>query len=185
MNKELTQQIVHHIFCGLGIAPNSFFKNSKFESIKSKKYLLSEKLSFSNENEENIKNNIWGTQLFVENNNLKILVADCTTDPDVLEYAALIHLEENPTYGIYLNYNMLDEINEVYPLISVSLDGVNWMNCNTYLQATFLAAMENVKNIQFNWGLIDNYKKEYDSLLSFIKFYDKFYEDQLDEGQEN
>ena len=36
MNKELTQQIVHHIFCGLGIAPNSFFKNSKFESIKSK-----------------------------------------------------------------------------------------------------------------------------------------------------
>jgi hypothetical protein len=181
MNTKLTQQIVHHIFSGLGVAPNSLVKNSKFESIKSKKYLLSEKLIFSDENGQEIKNNIWGTQLFVENNNLKILVGDCTTTSDVLEFAAVIHLEENPTYGIYLNYG--DD--ESYPLISVSLDGINWMNCNTYLQATFLAAMENIKNIPFNWRSIDQYKKEHDSLLSYIKYYDKFYEDQLDEGQES
>ncbi len=181
MNKNLTKEIVHHIFSGLGVAPNSLANNIKFESIKSKKYLLSEKLSFLDEDQNNIKNHIWGAQLFVDKQNLKILLGDCATDSEVLEYAAVVHLQDSPTYGMYLNYNLTSSNQDYNPLIAVSMDGVNYMACNNYLQATFLAAMENVKNFQFNWGVVEAYQAEHKSLLSFIKYYDKFYEEEVSE----
>jgi hypothetical protein len=181
MNKNLTTQIINHIFYSFGVVPNNVIDFNTFNSIKSKQYLLDEKLSFLNDQEQEIKNNIWGLQLSVENKNFRVLIADCTTDSDVLQYTGIFHLEENPIYGISVLYS--SGFNPC-PLIAVSLEGKNWMPCNTYLQATFLAGMENIKEIKFNWNKCVNYQQEHQALLSFIKFYDKFYED-VSEGQEN
>ena len=179
MNKSLTEQIAMHILNGLGLSTQ--LNQEKFNSLNSKEYLLSEKLTFLNEDSED-KKNIWGIQSFIENENIKILAADCTGDDESLDYAVVVHLKNNPTYGIYLNINK-DKSIESNSLISVSLDGKNWAFCNPYLQGTFLAAMENVKDIRLNWKRAQDYKDEYDSLVTFIKHYDNlFQEDDVNEG---
>lgn len=178
MNKQLTQQIIIHIFTGLGLLSKL---GEQFNSLRSKDYLLSEKLTFVDEDGE-VKKNIWGVQSFLENESFKILVTDCTTNTQTLDYAMIVHLKNNPTYGLYLNLDK-DDFSKSNSLISVSLDGKSWAQCNVYLQATFLAAMESVKDFSLNWKKSQNHKEEYDSLVSFVKHYDNiFQENEVNEG---
>ena len=81
-------------------------------------------------------------------------------------------------YGLYLVNSDLVSPN---PLIAVSMNGKDWLECNTYLQATFLAAMESIKGLGLSWSKADPYKEQLVSLLSFIKFHNHIYGD-LDEG---
>lgn len=174
MNKNLTTQIVNHIFSGFGVVQTNLFDPNVFNSIKSKQYLLNEKLTFIDDEGKELKNNIWGIQLSVENKNFRVLIGDCTTDSEVLQYTGLFHLEDNPFYGISMLYSTGNFSSD--PLIAFSLDTKSWMPCNTYLQATFLAGMENIKEIKFNWNKCNNYQKQYEAMLNFVKYYDKFYE---------
>jgi hypothetical protein len=65
-------------------------------------------------------------------------------------------------------------------LIACSLDGKAWMECQTYLQATFLAGMEQVRDVGMNWSKCLDYKVHYESLLTFIKFHHTLYEGQYE-----
>ncbi len=78
----------------------------------------------------------------------------------------------------------VDEEIDSEALIAVSSDKKHWMPCSTYLQATFLAGMEQVRDSGFAWTKCSEYKEQYQQLLSFIKFHHNFYE-VTDEGQEN
>ncbi len=177
MNKKLTIEIIDHIFSGLGLSPIRSIDTDKFESLKNKKYLLSETVDFDLEDSV-IKNNVWGTQFFIEGSYLKILAADCTTEDGVLGYAVIIHLQDNPAYGIYLDYSSQFEIDS-QPLIAVSVDNQKWLPCNIYLQATFLAAMENVKQVGLKWEKCKDYNQDFSNLLNFIKYHGNYYEESV------
>lgn len=180
MNKLLTEQIINHVFSGFCLIPSNSFQDS-FKSIKSKEYLLDCKLSFEDQNNQEITNKVWGIKLNVENQDLKILVGDCSIEEGITEYAAIVNLQDSPTYGLYSVYGKsLDS----QALIAASVDQKGWIVCSTYLQATFLSAMEHVKEIGFSWEKCREFQPQFESLQSFIKFHSEFHEEEY-EGKED
>jgi hypothetical protein len=64
------------------------------------------------------------------------------------------------------------------------MDSKSWLECNTFLQATFLTGMEKVKEIGFAWSKATNYQPQYQAMLSFITHHSKICEEEH-EGQES
>lgn len=183
MNRKLTEQIVYHIFAHLGVLPSVFVNRETTKSIIDKPFLLPEKISLENDKGEVIRKNIYGCQARVaDSKEFKMLLADCTEDEKFPEYCLLVQLKDAPAFGMYLIYTESEEV-DPEELIAVSADKEHWMPCSIYLQSTFLAGMEQVRDTGFAWGKCTNYQEQYQQLLSFIKFHHGFY-GVSDEGQE-
>jgi hypothetical protein len=180
MNKELMEHIIDHVFANLAIIPSSFIDFKRTKSLISTEYLLPEKITLDLEGEY-IQNRVWGCQISIEKQEMRMLLADCSQDKETPEYALLVQLKDSPAYGLYIVCNT-DVENA--PMIAVSLNGNEWMECQTYLQATFLAAMEQVKEVGLAWNKCTNYQDNFKSLLSFIEFHTIVYEAKY-EGQED
>ncbi len=166
MNQTLTLEIIKHVFANLAIISSNFININKTKSLLNKDFLLPEKLVFEDENGE-INKNIYGCQFEVSHQDMKILLGDCSQE--VPEFSLLVKLKDSPIYGLYLS---LDDLN---PFIGVSLNGTDWMECNTYLQATFLAGMEQIKELGLGWVKCTDYQESYSALKNFIKYYGDFY----------
>jgi hypothetical protein len=177
MNHKLTEQIAYHILAHLGVLPATFVNHEFTKSIIDKQYLLSEKISLENENGEVFRKNIYGCQTRVaESKEFKMLLADCTETKEWPEFCLLVQLKDAPTFGIYLLYSgQSQEEVDSEALIAVSPDKEHWMPCSTYLQATFLAGMEQVRDSGFAWNKATEYQELYKQLLTFIKFHHGFY----------
>lgn len=182
MNKALTENIIRHILYNFAILPCSFIDSNKTKSLKSKEFLISETLPFEY-NEENISNHVWACQISAEKQEVKIILGDCKQENNIKEFCLLVELKDAPIYGMYLVIN--DDMNiSSEPLIACSIDGKDWMECQTFLQATFLAGMEQIRDAGFSWNKCSEYKNQYNSMLSFIKFHNKIYEVK-DEGEKD
>jgi hypothetical protein len=165
MNKQLTNAIAHHIFANLLVVPSDFINMDKSKSLLSKEYLLDKKLVFEEEGTK-FKNNVWGCQIATTEQGFKLILADCTGSDSKNEYCLIVSSDNFPTYGVYLASEDLEDNNS---LISVSVDeGKNWMACKTYLQATFLAGMEQIKELPLNWNKCLDYDKEFKMVTSFL-----------------
>lgn len=186
MNNKLTEQIAYHILANLGVLPSSFVNRESTRSIVDKDFLLSEKLTFKSENDQVIRKNIYGCQVsVVDSKELRILVANCTEDEALPEFCALVQLKDAPAFGVYLIFTQHSkETLDPEALIAVSTDKKNWMPCSTYLQATFLAGMEQIRDLGSGWGKCTDYQDQYQQLLLFVKFHHSFY-GVADEGQED
>ena len=190
MNKKLTEEIARHILSNLGVLPSSFVDSEQTKLVIDKQFLLSEKIKFQDSDGKEIINNIYGCQISIANSkDFKLLLADCTQDKDFPEYCLLVQLKDSPAFGVYLiseeSYTPSNnEYIDVEALIAVNSDGKFWMPCTTYLQGTFLAGMEQLKDLGFGWIKCSSYKEQYDQLMSLIEFHDNFFGDN-DEGQEN
>ena len=178
MNRILLETIVKHVLANLAIIPSEFVKLGATKSLKSKDFLLTERMPFIMDDGLQVNRNVWGCQLSVEQQEIKLLLADCSLEENIPEYALLVQLKDNPYYGVYLVHS-----NEVdsEPMIGCSMNGKDWMECQTYLQATFLAAMEQMRDIGFTWSKCDKYKTHFEALLTFIKYHHSVYESK-DEG---
>lgn len=185
MNRSLTEEIAYHILANLRILPSTFVAPSNTQRLVDKQFLLSEKLSFE-EDKQVTSRNVYGCQILVtDNKEFKMLLGDCTIDDDLPEYCLIVQLKDAPVFGLYLAFTrLLEDPPDSEAMIAVSPDKKNWMPCSTYLQATFLAGMEQIKDLGFGWSKCSNYQELYEQLLSFIKFHSKFYGVE-DEGQEN
>jgi hypothetical protein len=161
MNTKLTRNIIEHILCGLGVLMSTDFAD--VNSIISKEYKLPFQLIF----DDGDKKDIWGCQILSNQQEISILIGDCSDD--IKQYCGVIQLKNSPAYGIYF----LDDENEM-PLIACSLNSKDWMYCNTYLQATFLAGMEQIKDLGLAWHSITEYEDQHKLLLSFIEYYHNF-----------
>jgi hypothetical protein len=186
MNKKLTEQIAYHIFANLGVLPSNFVDQEVTRSIIDKQFLLSEKITFNTEDGGTLRKNIYGCQVTIANSKaLKILIANCTEDETLPEFCALVQLEDAPVFGMYLIFTgQSKEKIDPEAFIAVSTDKTNWMPCSTYLQATFLAGMEQIRDLGFGWSKCTDYQDQYQQLLLFIKFHHSFY-GVTDEGQES
>lgn len=171
MNPLLTEAIIKHILSQLGVLPSPYVDPKKTKSLLNKDFLLMEKLSFQDEDGKTFKNDIWGCQLSLGQQEVKILLGDCSQD-GTSEYCLLIQLKDAPTYGLYL---VCDEVAE--PLIAAIANETGWFPCSTFLQATFLAGMEQIKDTYLTWGRCVDYKIQHDMLLSLIKYHDALYEE--------
>jgi hypothetical protein len=183
MNQALTEQIVQHILANLGVVPTSYM-SEKTSSIIDKQFLLPEKVSFEVEDDV-VQKNVYGCQISItDTKEFKMLLAECGTS-ELPEYCLLIQLKEAPTFGVSFLYGQLVEPPlDSEAMIAVSPDHKNWMPCNTYLQATFLAGMEQLRDLGFGWTKCANYQEQYQQLLSFIRFRGNYFGG-FDEGQED
>lgn len=186
MNNSLTEQIVHHILSNFGALPSPFINWEKTQSLIDKQYLLSEKLLFEGEGGQTLHKNVYGCQITVADMKvIKVLLADCTQDKSLPEFCLLVQLQDSPSYGLYLVFNKLvEDPPDSEPMIAVSLNHKDWMPCNTFLQATFLAGMEQIKDLGHNWSVCTKYQSQYETLQSFINFHTTFNE-VFDERQES
>ena len=177
MNQLLTEQIAYHVLASLGVLPAPFINKDSIKSLLDKDFLLPEKISFDL-NGETVRKNIYGCQVTIsDGKEFKMLVADCTQDKEFPEYCLITQLKDAPAYGVYLVFTMLtNEPPDPEVLIAVSVDRQHWMPCSTYLQATFLAGMEQIKDIPVGWVKCHHYQEQYHQLLTFIKFHHSYYE---------
>jgi hypothetical protein len=171
MNLVLTECIIKHILSQFGVMPDKHVDMKKTKSLLDKELLLAEKISFQGEDGEVFKNDIWGCQLTSGQQEVKVLLGDCSQSKESAEYCLIVQLKGAPTYGLYLVY---DEVSE--PLIVVSTNEIGWLPCSTFLQATFLAGMEQVKETYSAWSKCTDYKALYDWMLSLIKYHNITYE---------
>lgn len=160
INPQLTEQIVKHIYSKLGV----FAKTNV--SLISEEFLLDKKIIIS-DSDSVIKNNVWGCNLTFSSSTMKMLVANISQDPHVIEYASIIQLDKLPMYGLYIS-PFESGSNSI---IAVSTNsGVSWQMCSVYLQATFLAGMESVSDLQFKLNKCSDYETHYNALYNFIDF---------------
>jgi hypothetical protein len=181
MNRQLTEQIARHILANLGVISVSFMDYEKSQSLHTKDFLLEQKLLFKNEQDQIIKNPIYGCQITVEQKQFKILLGDCSQDKNVPEFCLVVQLTGLPAYGLYM---VCDPSLDSEAVIAVSINDKDWMPCSTFLQATFLAAMEQLKDTGLGWVKCTNYQKHYEMLSSLIKFHTAYWEVE-NEGQES
>ena len=168
MNQALTEQIAKHILTGLGVIPS----HNVHQSLIDKEFLLEQKLHFKNEGASIVKNSIYACQITIDQKDFKIILGDCSQEKGFPEYCLVIQFKGNPAYGLYFILESHDSDGEA--LIAVSVNDKDWMPCNTFLQATFLSAMEQLKDLGIGWIKCSNYKKEYDMLLSMINFHSAY-----------
>jgi hypothetical protein len=185
MNPKLTEEIAHHILANLGVLPSSFMDYNQSKSVMDKQFLLPEKLAFETEEGQVLQRNLYGCQISVTDaKEFKLLLADCTQEKEAPEYALVVQLKDAPVFGVYLVSTRSTEIPSE-PLIGVNADKKYWIPCTTYLEATFLAGMEQLKDLGFGWSKCKSYQDLHHSLLEFIKFHTRFYGTVTDEGQED
>lgn len=181
MNLNLRFEIVKHIFSSFGVIPSKFVDDSKSHSLTDDKFLLKETIKF----DQNTIAKVWGCQLSAESQELRVLVTGIPSNDSMMELSMLVQLKDNPCYGLYLildsstGESVLEE-----NLIACSLDGEQWLECNTFLQSSFLTGMEQVKEIGLTWKKCSDHREEFRKLVSFIEFHQLLYGD-TSEGQED
>jgi hypothetical protein len=173
MTQKLTEEIVYYIFSNLGLYNNH-------NSIINNNFLLSEQIIINQE-----AKNIYGCQFTTLGvKGIKLLIADLSDDNQ--EYCLIVQSTGAPTYGVYLIFDsketLVSEIENKEALIGVNTDKF-WMPCTVYLQATFLAGMEQLKDLGTGWNKATDYQELYQKMVSFITFHEQMFGDQ-DEGKE-
>jgi len=177
MNTRLLEQIVRNIFENFRVIPSEFVDSDKTKSLITDEFLLKDRLSFDVDGVSK-SNRIWGCQMTHGDSEFKIILGDCSQEENIPEFCLIIQITGAPTYAVYLVYN--DLVNKEVPsdpMIACSLNKQDWLECNTYLQATFLAGMENLKELGLAWKKCKKYHDQIDMMRSFIKFYEAHYYD--------
>lgn len=180
MNKALTEQIIKHVLSNLGII-GAAHVSDKVQSIIDKQFVLPEKLTFSADGDV-LQKNVYACQVSItDTKEFKMLLVDGGF-PELPEYFLVVQLKDAPAFG--LHFVNVDVEEDTEALIAASPTPKNWIPCNTYLQATFLAGMEQLRDVGFAWTKCSSYKEHFQQLRSFIDFCSNFYGD-LDAGQED
>jgi hypothetical protein len=173
MNKPLMEEIAKHILAGIGVLPANHIDNNQIKSLMSKDFLLDNKIVFKADDGNYIKNSVYGCQINIEQKDFRILLGDCTQDKNIPEFCLLIQLDSSPAYGLYL---VCDPSIDSEVLIAATVNNQHWIPCSTFLQATFLVAMERLKDLGLVWSKCTNYKQHYELMVSLITFHTAYQE---------
>lgn len=158
--KQLTNHIIKHIYNNLGL--NRDLKMPV--SIKNYSFLLEETIDFNDESGD-LSAQVWGAQIEIENAKFKIIVTDLSEY--FTEHAMLVKLDGCPTYACYLSEDLLTL---QFGDISFSLKEGQWLKSSIGIQATFLAGMENLRDVTGQWSNLKNTENLVNELKSYIKY---------------
>ncbi len=147
MPNNLTNEILLHVFSNLGVVVPTKVP------LQSSTFLLPETISLDfDDGEKKLK--LWGTEVDINSKKLKMLLTDLTDNKNEKEYALVVQLDDCPAYGCYLclESTVIDKNVPRHGLIFFSLQENTWVATNTYLQASFLAGMEQLKDVLSTWN---------------------------------
>lgn len=178
MNKQLTEAIVKHVLANLAVIPSNFVNLDTTKSLMEKQFFLGSKIRFAGDASR--QGGVWGCQLSAEDQEIKMILGDCSQEAGIPEFALLVQLKNAPCYGLYFVGNMEDSES----MIACSVNGIEWLECNSFLQASFLSGMEQVRETGLSWYKCKSYEEELEKLLSFISYHHQVYGG-VDEGQED
>lgn len=171
MNYDLTEQIIRHIFKNIGIQ-NSANEN-QINSLIREEFLTHKSLELEEDGNVN-KYPIYGCEITIPNGSEKISIVLSDISNEIPEYLLLVRLNNAPPYAVHLAYaDKLGQREISNPLIAYYFVSSKWAECNTYLQATFLAGMEQLKDIHIPWMPIKSIDESYFILLEFLEFVDE------------
>lgn len=147
----LTNEIATHILNQYHIKSNMI--NDEF--------LIEEKLKFIEDSKE-ISSNIYISNLTSLNQEIQILITTYSNNR-----CLIIKIKDSPSYAIL-------ELNGENSLIALKLD--NWVTCSIYIQATFLAAMEQLKDLSILVKSSDINDEIINLLHEFLEYYEEINE---------
>lgn len=153
---SLTFEIVKHIFARLGIDNNL---NKYYASITDSEFLIDKKLVLV-DGDTDISNNIWSAKAEIGDISIKLMIASCSLD-NSQEHAMVIHMDNSPIYGCYFGSGT----NEANIFVNIS----EWVDTTIFMQASLLAGMEQIKELNIAWSRNDDYDELYSKLVSFIE----------------
>lgn len=148
-NQALTNEIVKHIFNDLGIYA------TRRISMHNDEFLTRHTLSFVDEKGLKQAVPIWGCQASINGTKFVMISTEFVNDREAV---VLVQLEKCPLYGAYLK----DECS-----IGVMIKD-RWMNANIFLQASFLAGMEQMRDIATPFQGISNASELVKHMKAFI-----------------
>ena len=183
MNRHLTEAMIKHIYESFAIMPSDFI-NLNARPLIDAAYLLPDKLRFEMDGEL-VQHSVWGCQVNVSGKDFKVLLGDCSDDAHA--FAMVVCGKDLPTWGLFLRFDEIpDQYTDEEAMIGCSVandKNDSWLEASTFLQASFLAGMEQLRDSGLPWVRLTEHKEEFQRLLSFIRFHTATYEGK-DERQE-
>jgi len=125
MSLSLTKEIIIHVYKNLGLIQQSEFNT---DSLISNKYFLNDYIKYEEDNV--IKESpIYGCIVKTLDKDMIIVYCD---------HYLIVKIKNSVTYGLSLD--------KIY----FTINEKDWLECQVYFQATFLAGMEQIKQIGLN-----------------------------------
>jgi hypothetical protein len=156
MSEQLTNQIVKHVLDNVGITDE--------KQVSILQFLTDKTIQFDVEDGELATAEVWACQTLVDNVRFRMMYSHL--DGDMIFVSKL---DECPTYGCSL---IID--NEItYNLdgfIGLKMNDQNWIPTTIFLQATFLAGMEQLKDLSGGYSKCSDHEDLLSDLKSFISF---------------
>lgn len=154
---KLTDAIIEHIFKNLGL-----YNHQVPVSICHDIFLTKEQISFFLEKE--LFAPVWACQTSINDKKLSIICTSFGYD----ERFVVVKLDGNPAYGLYLDYDAHDKY--VNGFIATEIKSKAWIPTTIFLQATFLAGMEQLKDLTSKYDKASGLEELFLLLKEFIAY---------------
>lgn len=159
MQSNLTNEILLHVFDNLGLVL------PRQTSLKNDYFLTSAAIDLvEDDKDKHLK--IWGAQVPVAAGKFQMLLTEMKTHSQEQEYFLVSQLDDCPMYGCYilLESPIQGRIEPRHGEILFSLKDNAWLPTDIFIQATFLAGMEQLKDLLTSWTPVTDH-----SLLAPLK----------------
>lgn len=167
---EITNAIVKHVFKNLGIF------NDVPISICDEVFLTDKQISYFGDDGDKFAP-VWVCQTSVEGKKLSIICTSLVTPSedhiDDTENFVVVKLEGQPAYGCYLLSAGSGTFIES-GFIATELKPKTWVPTTTFLQATFLAGMEQLRDLTSKYDPVSNSEEFFTLLKDFITYHESF-----------
>src|SRR5271165_1599565 len=164
MNLKLRKEIILNILNVIGVFRDktNFSSSTLIEPLIVEKFLLNKKLAFEIENGEKRENSIFAATTKIENNIIKVMVADIIDN--IPEYAVIMQMDNFPSIAMRLSTD-----DEDFGTISFDIEN-KWIDVGTSAQARILMGVENLSEIFCTWEKLIDYESMYKVLISFVNY---------------
>ena len=162
---KLTNSIVEHIFHNLG------FLDARTNSLISETLLTDHTITYEDEEEHKLP--VYACETRITQSQIVMAGVVFPSEGIRQEMAVVVHTQDCPIYGCYLWYESGSQPVESEGQILMSLKDNTWMDTTTFVQASFLAGMEHLRDLRQAFTVCKDAKPIYQSLVAFIKHIDQ------------
>jgi hypothetical protein len=166
MNTELTNAIIKYLYTGLGIYGTEVPVSLRHQLFKTDKQIAFEDESGS----KGVP--VWAGETKLDNKKFNFIYTSLTIN-EMTEDFLVVKLDDNPGYGCYASLDILNQSTIGDGFIAVQLKLNSWIPANVYLQATFLAGMEQLKDLASRYDKSSKVEEMFGLLKEFINYREK------------
>ena len=163
----LTNAILEYIFLNLGMM------DERNNSILSSKLLTDKTITFDDAGKEQ-QYHVYACQTSIGQSKITMAGTKLNYDDNTKDMVVVVKMEDCPIYGCYISQNNKTVEDGI---IAFSIKNNVWLSASVFIQASFLAGMEQLKDVIIPFDVCNKPQEIYDILVSFLK-----YRDTLNEG---